>query len=53
MKFVGVVLVVFGVLAAVGAVRREGDIESYAFPAIFALLGVGAIAQGKSKQKEE
>jgi hypothetical protein len=51
MKFVGVILVVCGVLAAVGAVQSE--IESYAFPAIFALLGVGAIAQGKSKQKEE
>lgn len=52
MKFVGIILVVVGVIAAVTVIQRGRDIESYAFPTILILLGVGAIAQGKSKQKD-
>jgi hypothetical protein len=53
MKLVGILLVVVGLLAAAGAIQRGGGVESYAVPAILALLGVGAIAQARAKQKAE
>lgn len=52
MKFVGVILIVMGILAALGAVQRGSGVESYAISLIFVLLGVGAIAQRKTKRKE-
>jgi len=52
MKLVGILLVVFGLLAAAGAIQRGAGAESYAVPAILVLLGVGAIGQAKAKKQK-
>jgi uncharacterized membrane protein (UPF0136 family) len=52
-KIVGIVLIVFGLLAAAGAIQRSAGVESYAVPAILVLLGVGAIAQARAKKRGE